>query len=41
VVAQATALQDREALLTVQGQRITNSISLITALGGGWSGKLK
>ncbi len=41
VVAQATALSARQALLTIQGQRITNSISLVEALGGGWSGKLK
>ena len=39
-VAQATALSARQALLTVQGQRITNAVGLITALGGGWSGKL-
>ena len=41
VTAQATALQARQALLTIQGQRITNSITLIEALGGGWSGALK
>jgi NodT family efflux transporter outer membrane factor (OMF) lipoprotein len=41
VVAQATALSARQALLTTQGQRVTNSITLIEALGGGWSGKLK
>ncbi|QUD90807.1 efflux transporter outer membrane subunit [Phenylobacterium montanum] len=41
VVAQATALSARESLLQIQGQRITNSISLIAALGGGWDGKLK
>ena len=41
VVAQATALSDRQALLTLQGQRITNAITLIEALGGGWSGALK
>jgi len=41
VVAQATALSARQALLTVEGQRITNAVSLITALGGGWPGKLE
>ncbi len=41
VTAQATALSAREALLSLQGQRVTNSISLIEALGGGWSGVLK
>ena len=41
VVAQATALAARQSLLTVQGQRVTNAITLITALGGGWSGQLK
>jgi NodT family efflux transporter outer membrane factor (OMF) lipoprotein len=41
VVAQATALSARESLLTIQGQRVTNSVSLIAALGGGWSSKLK
>ena len=41
VVAQATALSARESLLQIEGQRVTNAISLITALGGGWSGRLK
>ena len=41
VVAQATALAARQSLLTVQGQRVTNAVTLITALGGGWSGRLK
>ncbi len=41
VTAQATALAARQSLLTIQGQRITNSITLIEALGGGWSGTLK
>ena len=41
VTAQTAALQAREALLTIQGQRITNSVALITALGGGWSGAMK
>ena len=40
VVAQATALSARETLLTLQGQRMTTAISLVEALGGGWSGKL-
>jgi NodT family efflux transporter outer membrane factor (OMF) lipoprotein len=39
VVAQATALSARETLLTLQGQRMTTAISLVEALGGGWSGK--
>jgi len=39
VVAQATALTARETLLTLQGQRMTTAISLVEALGGGWSGK--
>jgi NodT family efflux transporter outer membrane factor (OMF) lipoprotein len=37
VVAQATALAARQALLTIQTQRITTAISLIEALGGGWT----
>ena len=41
VTAQATALAAREALLNLQGQRITTSITLIEALGGGWNGTLK
>jgi len=41
VTAQATALQARQSLLTIEGQRITNSVALIEALGGGWSGTLK
>jgi NodT family efflux transporter outer membrane factor (OMF) lipoprotein len=40
VVAEATALSARETLLTLQGQRMTTAISLVEALGGGWSGKL-
>ena len=41
VVAQATALSARESLLQIQGQRVTNAISLVAALGGGWDGRLK
>ena len=37
VVAQATALSAREALITLQGQRLAAAVSLIEALGGGWS----
>jgi NodT family efflux transporter outer membrane factor (OMF) lipoprotein len=41
VTAQATALSARETLLTLQGQRMTTAISLVEALGGGWSGKTR
>ena len=41
VVAQATALSARETLLTLRGQRMTTAISLVEALGGGWSGKTR
>ena len=37
VTAQATALSSRQTLLTLQVQRTTNEISLIEALGGGWT----
>ncbi len=37
VVAQATALSARQALVTLQGQRLAAAVSLIEALGGGWS----
>ncbi len=37
VTAEATALSARQTLLTLQVQRMTNEISLIEALGGGWS----
>jgi NodT family efflux transporter outer membrane factor (OMF) lipoprotein len=37
VVAQATELNDKQALVTLQGQRLATSVSLIEALGGGWS----
>ena len=36
-VAQATALNARQSLITLQGQRLAASVSLIEALGGGWS----
>jgi len=39
VVAQATALSARETLLTLRGERMTTAVSLVEALGGGWSGK--
>ncbi len=39
VVAQATALSARQSLLTVQSSRITAAVQLVTALGGGWSGR--
>jgi len=37
VTAQATALTARQTLLTLQVQRISTQISLIEALGGGWT----
>jgi NodT family efflux transporter outer membrane factor (OMF) lipoprotein len=37
VVAQAQALSARQTLLTIQVQRMTTEVSLIEALGGGWS----
>jgi NodT family efflux transporter outer membrane factor (OMF) lipoprotein len=37
VTTQAAALSARESLLTIEGQRMTTAISLIEALGGGWS----
>lgn len=37
VTAQATALADAQALLTIRQSRLTASIALIQALGGGWS----
>jgi outer membrane protein TolC len=36
-VSQATALSARQSLITLQGQRLAASVSLIEALGGGWS----
>ena len=37
VTAQAAALGARQTLLTIQVQRMTTEVSLIEALGGGWS----
>jgi NodT family efflux transporter outer membrane factor (OMF) lipoprotein len=37
VTAQAAALSARQTLLTLQVQRMTTEVSLIEALGGGWS----
>jgi outer membrane protein TolC len=37
VTAQATALSDRQQYLTIEESRFTASVSLIQALGGGWS----
>jgi NodT family efflux transporter outer membrane factor (OMF) lipoprotein len=37
VTAQATALSDEEALLSTREQRLLDAVSLIVALGGGWS----
>lgn len=37
VTAQSTALSDRQQYLTVEESRFTASVSLIQALGGGWS----
>jgi len=37
VTAQATALTARQTLLTLQVQRVSTQISLIEALGGGWT----
>ncbi|MBV9512377.1 MAG: efflux transporter outer membrane subunit [Caulobacteraceae bacterium] len=37
VTAEATALADRQTLLTLQVQRMTTQVTLIEALGGGWS----
>ena len=39
VAAQATALNARQSLLTLQVQRVSTQISLIEALGGGWTSK--
>ena len=39
VTAQATALSARQTLLTLQVQRMSTQISLIEALGGGWTVK--
>jgi outer membrane protein TolC len=40
VTAQASALSARQTLLTLQGQRMTTAVSLVEALGGGWTGKM-
>lgn len=37
VTAEATALGDAQTLLSVQQNRLTSSVSLIEALGGGWT----
>ena len=37
VTAQATALSARQTLLTLQVQRVSTQVSLIEALGGGWT----
>jgi NodT family efflux transporter outer membrane factor (OMF) lipoprotein len=37
VTAQTTALSDRQQYLTIEESRFTASVSLIQALGGGWS----
>lgn len=37
VTAQATALTDSQALLSIRQSRLVASITLIEALGGGWS----
>ncbi len=37
IVAQTTALTNEEAALTILQNRLTASVSLISALGGGWS----
>ncbi len=36
VTAQATALTDAQTLLTIRQNRLTASVALIQALGGGW-----
>ena len=36
VTAQATALADAQTLLTIRQSRLTASVALIQALGGGW-----
>jgi outer membrane protein TolC len=39
ITAQNTALADQQTALTVQQNRLTSSVSLIVALGGGWSAR--
>ena len=38
VVVQATALSNERTVLTLLGSRLTASVQLIAALGGGWQG---
>jgi outer membrane protein TolC len=37
VIVQATALANERAALTILGRRLTASVALIQALGGGWN----
>jgi NodT family efflux transporter outer membrane factor (OMF) lipoprotein len=37
VTAEATALNDEESALSTRAQRLTDSITLVVALGGGWT----
>jgi NodT family efflux transporter outer membrane factor (OMF) lipoprotein len=37
VTAEATELSDRESALATQAQRLTDAVTLVVALGGGWS----
>ncbi|MGO9770718.1 MAG: efflux transporter outer membrane subunit [Roseiarcus sp.] len=37
VTAEATELSDRESQLTTQAQRLTDVVTLVVALGGGWN----
>ena len=37
ITAQATALNNERAAVNLAGQRLTASVGLIRALGGGWS----
>jgi NodT family efflux transporter outer membrane factor (OMF) lipoprotein len=37
VTAEATALSDEESALTTRAQRLTAAVSLVVALGGGWT----
>jgi outer membrane protein TolC len=36
ITAQTTALSDEETALSIRQTRLTDSVSLIEALGGGW-----